>query len=233
METSTVENHTTKRRSNPVADLFRGDIPLSITYWVFGVLFGNVGLQLILKKIDTYYFPILTRSIGAWSITLFYGFVIAYTLFISIAIWRSSGKYQGRKLWGILARVVVIVNIALFMGGVVNGLQQSQNETDNLLAELDLMNQSLPRMIDDDTRLDHIDIEHMDIYYNYTLVNFSTDQIDKNKFVSMMSKHIKSSQCQNKKTRDLMNNGRTLIYAYRDKGHQKVAEIPVVASDCL
>ena len=233
MESSTIEEFSTKQKNDSIVDLFRGDVPLATTYWVFGVLFGNIGFSLILRNIYKHDLPMLKTPVGIWSMGLFFCFIVIYSLFISIAVWRSAGKYQGNKLWGILARATVALNLIWFLVGFLSGFQQARNKTDGLLAELDRINQRLPLMLDNDTRLDHIDMKDMNIYQNYTLVNLSTDQIDKDQFISIMSKEIKDGQCQDQARHNLMKDGMTFIFSYRDKAHQKVAEIPVVVSDCL
>ena len=48
-------------------------------------------------------------------------FVLAYTVFISVAIWRSAAKYKGSELWAVLARVMVVIGLiqaALRIGAV-------------------------------------------------------------------------------------------------------------------
>ena len=175
MESSTIEEFSTKQKSDSIVDLFRGDVPLATTYWVFGVLFGNIGFSLIIKNIYKHDLSMLKTPIGIWSMGLFFCFIVIYSLFISIAVWRSAGKYQGNKLWGILARATVALNLIWFLVGFLSGFQQARNKTDGLLAELDRINQRLPLMLDNDTRLDHIDMKDMNIYQNYILVNLSTD----------------------------------------------------------
>ena len=93
--------------------LWRGEIPLVRTYWVFGVLF------LSLLTIPSYFtVPIVSGSanLEPSASTVFGGmayaiFVFAYTVFVSVAIWRSAGRYEGQPIWAILARVMVVIGL--------------------------------------------------------------------------------------------------------------------------
>ena len=93
--------------------LWRGEIPLGRTYWVFGVLFYS------LLTIPSYFtVPIVSGSASLEpSASIVFGrmayamFVFAYTAFVSVAIWRSAGRYEGQPIWAVLARVMVVVGL--------------------------------------------------------------------------------------------------------------------------
>lgn len=108
--------------------LWRGEIRLVITYWVFGFIvttsFSFVGF-IIEERIlyieaigglneDTYFMEMLLY-------TIFYLILFAYVVFICIAIWRSSNRYEGPGYWAALAKFMVIisiiVNVFAFAGG--------------------------------------------------------------------------------------------------------------------
>lgn len=84
--------------------LWRGEIPLAETYWIWGVacsLIQRVLVHVIKPPpvIDFMLFP----------------FVIAYSAFIWVAIWRSSGHYAGPRIWTQLARVAVAGGIVMVL----------------------------------------------------------------------------------------------------------------------
>ena len=81
--------------------LWRGEVPLAETYWVWGVA---LGLLLFLLFRLTYGTLLV---IGLLLLLLTFGHVVL----ISVAIWRSAGRYTGPKIWGVLARVVVVLRI--------------------------------------------------------------------------------------------------------------------------
>ena len=150
-----------------------------------------------------------------------------------IATWRSAGKYQGRTVWARLARVAVFLGTLAFIGNFIVGLQQGSDTDLALSEEFEVINRSLPSMIDDSTRLDHASIQGRDIYYDYTLVNWSVENLDISRFMSVMTPKLKTAQCTNEEGLALLNEGRKVVYMYRDKASKPVAKIVVEKSDCL
>ena len=107
-----------------LARLWRGEIGLARTYWLWGALVGG-GIGAILA---------FSASIGLLNGNRFLlavdqAFSIIWTPFIAVAIWRSAGNYKGRTTWKVLARInavfavlfVAVNQIALFLGIGVNG----------------------------------------------------------------------------------------------------------------
>jgi hypothetical protein len=233
MESNIVESRSFENKSHFVVTLFRGDVSLPITYWVFGILIGNVAFQIILKVIEFNYIKIATSKLGAWAVLGFYLLAIGYSVFMLIAIWRSAGKYQGKAVWSSLARVAVVLGTFAFVGNLIIGLQQGSDTDLAVSEEIQMINKSLPSMIDNDTRLDHVSIQDRDVYYNFTLVNWSADKLDISRFRSVMTPKLKTAHCANEETRTLLNEGRKLVYMYRDKASKPVAQIVVEKSDCL
>ena len=93
--------------------LWRGEIPLGRTYWVFG------GLFLSLLIIPGYFIdPTISGSANLEpSASFVFGtmayaiFTLAYIVFISVAIWRSAGRYEGPAIWAVLARIMVVIGL--------------------------------------------------------------------------------------------------------------------------
>lgn len=233
MESNTAEHQLAENRAAFFTRLFRGDISLPITYWVFGVLIGNVAFQIILKVIEFKYIDIATSQVGSWAVIAFYWLAIGYSIFMLIAIWRSAGKYKGKAVWAGLARVAVVLGTLVLIGNLIIGLKQGSDADLALSEEIKMINKSLPSLIDNDTRLDYVSIQDKDVYYNYTLVNWLAADLDTSRFISVMTPKVKTAQCANGETRPLLNEGRKLVYMYRDKASKPVAKIVVEKSDCL
>jgi hypothetical protein len=219
--------------SNFFVRLLKGDISLPVTYWVFGVLIGGVGFRIVLEVIELNYATIATSSFGIWLVRSFYWFVIACSVYILIAIWRSAGKYPGKAVWAALARVAVVLGALFLAGNSIVGMRQGTNSDATLQEELRIMNKSLPVMMDDATRLDHISLQGRDIYYNYTLINLLAKDLDVERFDAVMTPKIKTNGCENGATRPLLDEGRKLVYMYRDQQSSPVSKIIVSRSDCL
>jgi len=233
MESKVSEKQSIESQAGFVVRLFRGDISLPITYWVFGALIGNLGFQIIQTLIEYNYFEIMYSTAGTWSVMGFYLLTVGYSTFMLIAIWRSAEKYKGRKIWGNLARVGVIFGIFALIGNLVTGLQQSTDIEFALNEEIKSINKSLPSMIDDETRMDQISIQQKDVYYNYTLLNWLAADMDISRFTIMMTPHLITSACVNENTRPMLDGGRKLVYVYRDKESKPVAKIAIDKSDCM
>lgn len=92
---------------------FRGDIPLSIMFWVYGV-----GVHYLWSFI----FQLQPTREFFTSIYLYYGFLglkaaliicdamlIIYTALHSVGLWRSASKYAGRTIWIATAKLFAII----------------------------------------------------------------------------------------------------------------------------
>ena len=85
-----------------IAKLWRGDYGLAKTFWLWGVLVTII-LQLLLKYLS---------GVAAITMSLL---ALIYAVLWSVSMWRAANKYTGRRLWPILAKVVVILNIVGFL----------------------------------------------------------------------------------------------------------------------
>ena len=93
-----------------VEDLWHGDVPLVLTYWVYGFVVG-IAFAMAFFAID-YFITGLDEGFGPMFILGLMLVYFVYTAFINIAIWRSASKYRGRKLWAVLAKIMVLVSWA-------------------------------------------------------------------------------------------------------------------------
>jgi len=89
-----------------IKKLWRGDVALSTTFWLFGV-----GVHVLLAITFSYLErqpDILTTEVGKTVYLLLALVAITYGPFILIAIWRSANKYQGLQRYAIAAKFMVI-----------------------------------------------------------------------------------------------------------------------------
>ncbi len=80
---------------------------------MFGVLFFS-----LLTLPGYFIVPIVSGSANVEpSASIVFGrmayaiFVFAYTVFISVAIWRSAGRYEGPPIRAVLARIMVAIGL--------------------------------------------------------------------------------------------------------------------------
>jgi hypothetical protein len=92
-----------------IMSLWRGSVPLRKAYWICGVL-TNVLWNMAIALSVAADFGFLAVSLAVLQ--------VIYLLFISVAIWRSAGRYKGSRAWGELARLSVVVGLVRTMAGL-------------------------------------------------------------------------------------------------------------------
>ena len=220
MDTNAIDYPPKHKTAIGVVRLFRGDIPLPITFWVFGILIGNVLPRAMRIMIELNSLAIFT-NIGARVVQGVSFLFLAYSIFMLVATWRSADKYKGSALWTALARISVSFSLLLIIANIYMGIETIRNPDDALVTGISVINKSLPRMIDDDVRLDHIAVQGRDIHYKYTLVNYAAADLDLSMLKSEMTAQMESMRNTDEEVRRRLNDGRKLVYIYYDKdGHQ-------------
>lgn len=92
----------------------------------------------------------------------------------------------------------------------------------------------LPIEIDDDTRLDSVNIKENTFEYQYTLVtvDLQADAIDKDSFNQTMQPIVVQQSCTMPNLRPLIDQGAVISYVYNDKNGNVVTEISVDKGSC-
>ena len=85
--------------------LFKGDLPLYKSYWIYYVL-GNFLISAPLLLVTKFQ---IQKFIYSFSLYLVINLI--YYFSSCIGVWRSSQKYKGNKILGFLARFVVVIGI--------------------------------------------------------------------------------------------------------------------------
>ena len=86
-----------------VAALWRGQIPLAKTGWLYGL----IGLLFLIVPLTL----VSSLGLGPSPRELILALSMAtllYATFIAVAIWRAAGNYQGRRAWRLLAKGSVL-----------------------------------------------------------------------------------------------------------------------------
>ena len=90
--------------------LLDGEVRLVVTYWVFGIL----------ALIPQMLFIILMGKLGIASYKIGILFTCGYSIFITMAIFRSAGKYEGWKVWKVLAMIHATFGILMNIMNTIN-----------------------------------------------------------------------------------------------------------------
>lgn len=138
-------------------------------------------------------------------------------------------------------KIKSLFGITLFASAVNLGLQVTAtaepeanlNISELLVQTAEMMNQSLPMMIDQDTQWDSsLAGPGKKLSYNYTLVNYSVDEIDGIEFARSIRQPIADSICTNPATQIFPENGVLLNFNYYDFAHNLIARVEILPSDC-
>ena len=89
--------------------LWSGDLPLGEAFWTYAVSIG-----LTINVVTTLLFLVLISWDRPWA-ALFVGYALSvpYNVVAAVGVWRSAGRYRGKRLHADLARVVTLVGMAL------------------------------------------------------------------------------------------------------------------------
>jgi hypothetical protein len=181
-----------------------------------------------------------------------------YFIFIYIATWRSAGLYQGKKVWSVLARICVVLGfIGLALNLVNIGQQIKQNSAQEttvsqsrsessssgqglsqesgsnpVLKEIDDLNKSLPKMVDEITELTKVTVEGHTIKYNYHIITVNSEDIDADKFNKNMRGSLEKKICSDPELKSIFNEGVKVTFSYKDKKDQDITEVTITAADC-
>ena len=101
-----------------IEDFWHGNITLWKSYWLVGELINALVLIIIfnieLKFFNNTHFFISLPLISFNQLHIVSKFIIfIWTIFITVGIWRSAEKYNGKSIWTILT--LIILSYRLFV----------------------------------------------------------------------------------------------------------------------
>lgn len=99
--------HPGGQRHSYVTRLWRGEVSLPATFWGWGFALNLVFTLVLAATVVT------TTDLFA----LLRAVYLAYYSFMVVAIWRSSERYTGDRLWSVLARIAVMVQLGRILLG--------------------------------------------------------------------------------------------------------------------
>jgi hypothetical protein len=107
---------------------------------------------------------------------------------------------------------------------------RSEEHLKQVAAEL---NRGLPSMLDAETELTSTGAAPAVLIYNYRLVNFIAERIDRDRFAAAAKQQVVQGACGRRETRgDFLERGVTLRYAYFDRDKKPIATVDVTPADC-
>ena len=121
--------------------------------------------------------------------------------------------------------------VVLFITGCQSTPQISHWESE-LKAASNEINQSLPMMVDSETRLDSTLAFRNSFLYKYTMINYSVDDLDPVEFKAAMEPQITSSVCTTEDMKAFVQNHSEVKYLYHDKDGKFISKIIVHTKEC-
>ena len=108
-------NKTSEGPEQTFLSYFKGNVPLKISFWGIYIFGWNIVVGFLLTVI----FLRMDFEVNTLKIV-----IVPIIVLLAVGVWNSAGKYKGKKIWSVLARIVVAIQsigsitnaIALLMG---------------------------------------------------------------------------------------------------------------------
>jgi hypothetical protein len=97
--------------------VWQGKLALWKQFWLYGAA-GGLTLHLLLGVLFMGLTESPEDSIAIWLLGLLF-FVMLYSIWAFVGIWRSAGNYSGPKDWVIAARGAVLFGLFLYLTMII------------------------------------------------------------------------------------------------------------------
>lgn len=146
-----------------------------------------------------------------------------------LSIWSLRNK---KKLPGFMVGALIGVILHFSAGVTASYLQAEESSIEQAVA---VSNEGLPKMIDEETRLDSVLIDQKRKSYslNMSLINLMQSEIDVSVIHEIFETSIKPTSCGNETFKIFFIEGYKINYVYKDKTGLVVAKYTVNPTDCM
>lgn len=221
--------------------LWKGEYPLWVTFWIFGVLV-NILFRVSFYYIENSNYIAFLKNFGIYSIYLLFFIVILYSVFIWITIWRSSNNYKGSQYLAAAAKLTVILGalntLFNYNTGLLNTFLSNKEPSinDQLKETSLLLNKSLPIKVDASTELYKVSSGKNQLIYYYRLnaLNEQQKEYIKGNWPNIQTNlhdSIIAKGCNDKDIKYFLTRDVELIYYYEFEGHE-LGHIRLIKSNC-
>ncbi len=135
------------------------------------------------------------------------------------------------KVLGVVAVIVAIV-IGKASVETYSSSKKESNFNSMLIKTASELNQNLPMMVDSETRLDATVGINKTFRYNYTLVNYSINDVTAKEIKDGLTEKVTNYVCTTQGMEIFVKNDITVTYAYYSKEGKEITTIPVPAYKC-
>ena len=211
-----------------ILGFIKGDVPLVITYWVFGVLIMNIVTWGLLPIIYENQMAIIALPLGRILLLSISLITTILSILVLVAIWNSASKYKGYVVWKRLSKLVVGINMIV----IIYNIYTSFDPINRITSHVASVNASLPIVIDENTRLDRVFMKKKAINFSYTILKDSVFKTDPLSFNMLLNIAVKNNTCDNPLLKEAMSLDYTVNYYYKSNNNESIANISMNSNMC-
>lgn len=154
---------------------------------------------------------------------------ILWISLLFMAIWSWQGK---KKSKGFVFGVLTALLVQFFAGFIAAYLNAEESAIDIAVAK---SNEKLPRVIDEETRLDSAEIDQKSKSYSLkmTTINYIASEIDISVLNDNFYQSTKPSTCNISEFKLFFSEGYTINFIYNDKNGKFISKYNVTPADCI
>lgn len=207
--------------------VFKGEISLFQTFWIW---FITITLLIELFFENTYINEKISHSqyANVLDLTLFF-ISFFYSIFIFLAIFRSANNYLGKKLWSLLAKILVTVNL-IFTLSIFNEIIKAYFLEDYFIKkDIDNFRKTLPIDVDYATQLIDIKMNNKNITYLFKIDDIV---LENNPLTPKFKRDMQNNICETPENGELFKKNYSITYKYINKNSDDLIEIIVDKKVC-
>ncbi|AXX95047.1 hypothetical protein [Arcobacter ellisii] len=133
-------------------------------------------------------------------------------------------KNKNVILYGVLS--LIIIGAIYFIPMFLN------DPFEKIKTEILQTNKTLPKMVDEETRLELVQFVDKKIETYYTLVKITKEEVDVEKIIPGVKESLKNSICGKQNFLDNLSKGVDYSFTYKDKNSELISTIIITKSDC-
>jgi hypothetical protein len=204
--------------------LWRGEISLPITYWIWGAIGGSI--------VGFAFGGLMGAATTIAEAAIFALILAAWAIFIGVSIFRSGGAYTRQfpaKWWGRIAQGMACLGLLASLGNIAHSLPGNEADSD-LDQWVNEANRSGPHMVGDKVRFNKVTREGRIFIYNFTIMGPThiptSEDIDKSR------KEGIDIGCKDNDTRRLLLSSDKLTFRYYNDSGSELMKYDILPSDC-
>lgn len=154
---------------------------------------------------------------------------------------------KNMKFWILVLAIIIIGSVAGGLGKIIgnsivspfsssNSAEAGGNLDINFLKNIaDKINKrmGLPKMVDNETKLVSVGYAESALIYNYVLVNYNADNVDKEEANRILKESVLSKGACKQFGKYILNNGLIVRYKYYGKNNGLIANFDIRKDDCF